>query len=124
MTSFAEQDLSRSGNYIKLLTAVSKLSGLFSDGLVPYINYRVAENVFCRCFGADNLSRSDVAFDARIGTLGIGLKTFVCPTGQSMEKVAEFNSLSRELSQYSGLELAYKLAHSRNERINRVELSL
>lgn len=118
MTSFAELDIRQKGTYIDLLSAVAKLSNLFSDGTVPFVNYRAAENIFCRSFGAENLSRSDTAFDAKIGTLGIGLKTFVAPRDTSTEKVAEFNTLAQHLAQYKGLGLAQELARCRNERIN------
>lgn len=118
MKSFAEIDIENNGNYLKLLSAVSKLSGLFSESSIPFINYRVAENIFCRSFNADNLSRSDTAFDASFNSIGIGLKTFTCPSGNSTEKVAEFNSLSRVLIDFKGKDLAHKLAEFRNERIN------
>jgi len=118
MKSFAEIDIENGGNYIKLLSAVSKISGLFSDSSVPYINYRVAENIFCRSFNADNLSRSDTAFDANYNSFGVGLKTFICNNDNSTEKVAEFNSLSRVLSEFKGKELAFKLGEFRNDRIN------
>lgn len=117
MISFAEQDIRNKGTYIELLKAVSRLSGLFSEGSTPFINYRAAENIFCRSFSAENLSRSDTAFDAKIGTLGIGLKTFTCPRGNSTEKIAEFNSLSQYLSQFRGIHLAQELARCRNQRI-------
>jgi hypothetical protein len=52
MKSFAEIDIEKNGNYLKLLSAVSKLSGLFSESAIPFINYRVAENIFCRSFDA------------------------------------------------------------------------
>jgi len=118
MKSFAEIDLEKKGDYLKLLSAVSKLSGLFSESSVPFINYRVAENIFCRSFNANNLSRSDTAFDANFNSIGIGLKTFTCNTNNSTEKVAEFNSLSRVLSNFKGKELAIKLGEFRNDRIN------
>lgn len=118
MKSFAEIDIENNGNYLKLLSAVSRLSGLFSESAVPFINYRVAENIFCRSFNAGNLSRSDTAFDANYNSIGVGLKTFVCNTNSSSEKVAEFNSLSRILSNFKGKDLAYKLAEFRNERID------
>jgi len=44
MKSFAEIDQDNNGNYLNLLSAISKLSGLFSESAVPFINYRVAEN--------------------------------------------------------------------------------
>ena len=118
MKSFAEIDIEKKGNYIKLLSSVSKLSGLFSDSSIPFINYRVAENIFCRSFGADNLSRSDTAFDANYNSVGIGLKTFICNGNSSTEKIAEFNSLSRTLKEFKGKELALKLGEFRNDRIN------
>lgn len=117
MKSFAEIDQENNGNYLKLLKAVSKLSGLFSESAIPFINYRVAENIFCRSFDAGNLSRSDTAFDANYNSIGVGLKTFVCNSNNSNEKVAEFNSLSRVLANFKGIDLAYKLAEFRNERI-------
>jgi hypothetical protein len=118
MKPFAEIDIEKNGDYLKLLSAVSKLSGLFSESSVPFVNYRVAENIFCRSFNANNLSRSDTAFDANFNSVGIGLKTFTCNTNNSTEKVAEFNSLSRVLSNFKGIELAIKLGEFRNDRIN------
>lgn len=118
MKSFAEIDIENNGNYLKLLSAVSKLSGLFSESSIPFINYRVAENIFCRSFNAGNLSRSDTAFDANYNSIGVGLKTFTCNSNNSTEKVAEFNSLSRVLADFKGKELAIKLGEFRNDRIN------
>lgn len=118
MKSFAEIDIENNGDYLKLLSAVSKLSGLFSESAVPFINYRVAENIFCRSFEAKNLSRSDTAFDADFNSVGVGLKTFISKNNNSTEKVAEFNSLSRKLKEFHGKDLAYKLGEYRNERID------
>lgn len=117
MISFRCIDEHSHTSYVQMLSAIAKLSGLFSDSSIPYINYRVAENLFCRSFSAINLSRSDTAFDAKIGTLGIGLKTFICEKQSSLEKVAEFNALSTELKGVDGLELAMRLGQYRNERI-------
>lgn len=50
--------------------------------------------------------------------MGVGLKTFTCPSESSTEKVAEFNSLSTVLKSFKGEELAIKLAEFRNERID------
>lgn len=82
-----------------------------------FINYRAAENIFCKSFNAENLSRGDSAFDANFNSIGVGLKTFICEKQFSTEKVAEFNKLSVQLKQYNGKELALKLAEFRNERI-------
>ncbi|MBL4746145.1 MAG: restriction endonuclease [Flavobacteriaceae bacterium] len=117
MKSFTEIDITNNGDYLKLLAAVSKLSGLFSESTVPFINYRVAENIFCRSFKAQNLSRSDTAYDAAFNHIGIGLKTFISKGPTSTEKIAEFNSLSQDLSTYKGKSLALKLGEYRNERI-------
>ena len=89
-----------------------------SESAIPFINYRVAENIFCRSFDAGNLSRSDTAFDTNYNSIGVGIKTFVCNSNNSDEKVAEFNSLSRVLTDYKGKDLAHKLAEFRNERID------
>ena len=48
MKSFAEIDRENNGDYVKLLTSVASLSGLFSDSETPLNNYRSAENIFCR----------------------------------------------------------------------------
>lgn len=104
--------------YIKLIKALGKISALFSDNTIPYISYRAAENIFCKSFNAINLSRSDTAFDANFQKTGIGIKTFICKSDSSPEKIAEFNTLSKELQKFSGKSLAVKLAEYRNERIN------
>lgn len=118
MKNFAKLDEEKNGIYLKLLSAVSQLSGLFSESSIPYINYRVAENVFCKSFGAVNLSRSDTAFDASLNSLGVGIKTFVCSGSTKTEKIAEFNQLSSKLRQLDGYDLAYKISEFRNERID------
>ncbi|TAE17404.1 MAG: restriction endonuclease [Bacteroidetes bacterium] len=115
--TFAEIDISQNGNYLKLLSAITKLSKLFSTSTIPYLEYRVMENIFCLSFGAENLSRSDSAFDADYHKLGVGLKTFICETDISTEKIAEFNKLSSQLKDLTGKALALKLAEFRNERI-------
>ncbi|MEG0701140.1 MAG: NgoFVII family restriction endonuclease [Muribaculaceae bacterium] len=103
--------------YIQMLTLMGRLSNLFAETEIPFIHYRVTENLFCKYCNADNLSRTDTAYDAKIENLGIGIKTFQIKNDQSTEKIAEFNSLSRELKQYSGIELAKKLAVYRNKRM-------
>jgi len=117
MKSFAEIDQKNSGNYLKLLSAVSKLSKLFSESSIPYINYRVAENIFCKSFNADNLSRSDTAYDANYNSQGVGLKTFVCQRDNKNEKIAEFNQLASELNTLKGKGLAKRISKYRNDRI-------
>ncbi|MBQ9291851.1 MAG: restriction endonuclease [Campylobacter sp.] len=115
--TFAEQDLKENRNYIKLLEIMCNLSKIYSDSDIPFIYYRAHENLFCRCFGANNISRSDTAYDAKINTCGIGLKTFTCNSNSSSEKIAEFNALSSEFKGLNKEKLAIKLAEFRNERI-------
>ena len=77
--------------YAKLLKSVGALSKLFSESPEPYISSRAAENIFCKAFAAENLSRSDASADASKDGVGFGIKTFLHKNGEPMEKVAEFN---------------------------------
>lgn len=104
-------------NYTSALKAIGAFSNLFSSSDKPFIQYRVAENAFCKAFGADNLARADVAYDAIINGYGVGIKTFVLTGSSKVEKIAEFNSRSSELRILKGLDLANKLADFRNDRI-------
>lgn len=107
-------------NYIKLLNLVGSLSNLFSDSSVPYLYYRVAENVFCKAFEADNLSRSDCSIDARKVEIGIGLKTFLENNGKTFQKIAEFNK-SRDVyrkHEKNPEKLMNVISELRNRRIN------
>lgn len=111
-------DKEQNKNYAKSLSIIATLSRLFSDNTTPYLHYRIMENLFCDCFGFENLSRSDTAYDARLNHLGVGLKTFICNSNASIEKVAEFNKDSAFLKHITDKrDLAEKLAHLRNERI-------
>ncbi len=103
--------------YFEALQILASLSGLFSNSTTPYLDYRLAENVFCRFFNASNEARSCTAYDARLQTLGIGIKTFILKNNQSVEKIAEFNRLKNELDPLRGIDLAYKLGKFRNDRI-------
>ena len=117
MKSFVKIDIENNGDYLKLLSGISKLSGIFNEGNVPFINYRAVENIFCHSFNALNLSRSDIAYDAKYQNIGIGIKTFICERDSSTEKIAEFNADSILLRQYEGKDLAIKLSEFRNDRI-------
>lgn len=116
-TSFVEIDKNSNGEYLRLLSIVSKLSGLFSDKENLYIDYRLVENIFCRSFSALNISRSDTAYDANYLSIGVGLKTFSIGKNGSTEKIAEFTKLSEYLRKFTGKGLALKLAEYRNARI-------
>jgi hypothetical protein len=106
--------------YYNLLKIVGGLSNLFSDSNVPYLYYRAAENIFCKAFEADNLSRGDSSADASKNSMGIGLKTFLNYNGKSLQKVAEFN---KDRSDYHGLlknpkEFIHHISSLRNKRLD------
>ncbi len=103
--------------YFKLLELMARLSNLFSDNAIPFIHYRVTENLFCKYYKAENLSRSDTAYDAKTNNFGVGIKTFQLSNGCSVEKVAEFNAISSDLKQYKGKDLAFQVSRARNERM-------
>lgn len=100
--------------YIGLLAMIGSLSGLFSESDKPYLASRIAENLFCRCLRAENLSRSDVTADARKGTIGIGIKTWV---DSNLQKIAEFNALRPTYINSPDLMMLRQIAEYRNERI-------
>lgn len=103
-----------------MLCLMAQLSKLFSDSKTPYLDYRLAENLFCRYFSALNDARSCTAYDARLANIGIGIKTFILKgpnANNSLEKVAEFNKLSKKLRPLSNIELAKTVSKYRNERI-------
>jgi hypothetical protein len=90
MLFFKNQSEDKKNRYEKLLQIICSLSKLSSDSEIPYLHYRMAENIFCRAFEADNLSRSNISFDAKKNNIALGLKTFILRTS-SFEKIAEFN---------------------------------
>lgn len=104
-------------DYSKALARVASLSGLFSESKTPFIQYRVPEYLYSKIMQAENLSRSDIAFDARLGRTGVGIKTFVYSKNAKFEKIAEFNKNLTAYNNLSGRELAVKIAELRNERI-------
>lgn len=105
-------------NYLK---AVGSLSNLFSDSSTPFLYYRVAERIFCKAFGAEDLSRSDVSADAKIGNIGVGLKTFLSGNNRTFQKVAEFNNDRPVYEKLSPHKLIRKIAELRNARIEVTE---
>lgn len=103
--------------YASMLARVAALSNLFSESKTPFIHYRATEYLYARAFDAKNLARSDIAIDAKRGSLGIGLKTFVYNNRPKYEKIAEFN---KEMLSFSNLEPEKKIrriSELRNERM-------
>ena len=104
--------------YRKELDAVASLSNLFSDNTAPMIYYRATENIYCRSFGAENVSRNDTTADALFDfRVGVGIKTFLYKDSGSYQKIAEFNAEQPLFKGLSGLDLIRKIASLRNERI-------
>ena len=91
-TNFKEKEYELYYQYIK---SVSSLSKLFSESDIPFLHYKLEENLFCKAFNAENLSRTDTAYDVKIDNIGIGIKTFVCPSNSKSEKIAEFDKKIR-----------------------------
>lgn len=116
---FDNQTVEEQNKYELLLRIIGALSKLSNDSSsIPYLYYRMAENIFCRAFAAKNLARSDISVDASKLDIGIGLKTFIHRNGHCLEKVAEFNK-KRVLYKDSKNtdELIIKVARFRNDRI-------
>lgn len=111
---YENQPLEQRENYKSMLALIGSLSNLFADSKTPMLYYRAHENVFCKYFEADNLSREDCSADASKDFVGIGLKTWV---GRDDQKVAEFGRLRPEYQNLSGIELITKISEYRNERI-------
>lgn len=103
--------------YTEILGLIGSLSKLFSDSEIPYLNYRVTENLFCDAFDASNESRTDCSADAVKGNIGIGIKTFVNGNGRSFQKVAEFNSEAYKFRGKEINEVVKIVSEMRNERI-------
>jgi hypothetical protein len=103
--------------YREMLKTIGSLSRLFSESNEPYIQYRIAENLFCKSFVAKNLSRTDCSADASKGKLGIGIKTFLEKNGATMQKVAEFNSEHILFSDLDVKAKILKISELRNKRI-------
>lgn len=112
-----DEQIASNEKYLSMLALMAKLSNLYSDSAIPFIHYRITENLFCRYLGAKNLSRTDTAYDAKWGDWGVGIKTFILSGQRSKEKIAEFNALAPDLKNLDGLDLAYKLADFRNDRM-------
>jgi hypothetical protein len=100
------------------LKLIGSLSRLYSQNSSPYLHYRVAENIFCLAFEAEDLSRSDISVDARKSTMGIGLKTFLHSNGRTLQKIAEFNEKSPTINKLRLTEeKIHMIAELRNERL-------
>ena len=114
--SFYDDDTTREEKqrYANMLATMGSFSRLFSQNDKPYLETRIAENVFCKYLHAENLSRSDVTADAKKGNIGIGIKTWI---GSNLQKIAEFNAQKPSYEKLDDNEMVFRIATLRNERI-------
>ena len=119
MTTFIHrQGRSAVEKYAKNLQICGALSRLFSTSGIPYLQYRISEQIFCKSFDADDLSRSDIAVDVSKEAVGLGIKTFLAkPNNHTLEKVAEFNADRKIYNDLNAEDKIRKISELRNERI-------
>lgn len=111
---YDRQPEEKKNNYKNMLKIVGSLSRIYSESNEPYLYYRCHENIFCKYFEAENLSREDCSADAKKGNVGIGLKTWI---GADNQKVAEFNRLRATYQGLPQLDMIKRVSEYRNERI-------
>ena len=115
---FEVQPKEEKAQYENLLKIMGALSRLSSDNDIPYLYYRMAENIFCKAFNAINLARSDISLDAKKMNIGLGLKTFINKSAGSIEKIAEFNKNKNLIDKESSLkDKILLISKLRNERL-------
>ena len=51
----------KNSQYFDMLALIASLSKLFSDNTIPFLDYRITENLFCKYFNAINDARSCTA---------------------------------------------------------------
>jgi hypothetical protein len=117
---FRNQPRNQLERYRILLQKIGSLSKLFSESEIPALQYRAAENIFCKAFEASNHSRSDMAIDASKGGVGLGIKTFLNKSGRTYQKIAEFNKKNPVYSrlQSEPEDLVDLISKLRNKRID------
>jgi len=106
--------------YYDGIQSVLLLSNLFSeDTAAPYLDYRLAENLYCTCIdNVDNLGRLDIAIDAISNKkTGVGIKTFIHQNGSTNQKIAEFNKDKNLYDALIPLDKIRKIAELRNLRL-------
>ena len=118
ITVYDTADKSQKREYLRHLIAHCALSNIHSNSTKPFLEYRVAENIFCDCFKAENVSRSDVAVDAVKDDLGIGIKTFI--EGTAFQKIAEFDKNTNYSRMFDDLKIIEDVSKKRNYRLDKV----
>lgn len=111
-------------NYFKYLKGIVKYTRLASVSNICSLNYRSQEIAFYTAFGADNLSRKDIAVDVKKGEIGIALKTFISYKNDikikeyKNEKIAEFNYEESSYLNLSGIDRVKSISELFNLRID------
>lgn len=103
--------------YLKDLSLLGSLSRLFSDNDIPFVHYRVTENIYCDNMKAVNLARADLSIDAKLSKTGIGIKTFINTKEVSLQKIAEFNKLQHSYKNLDPIEKIKSICKLRNTRL-------
>ncbi|WP_035765061.1 restriction endonuclease PLD domain-containing protein [Butyrivibrio sp. NC2002] len=103
--------------YKRYLRIAGMLSRMSSESNCPYINSRVAENIFCLATGAENLGREDCSVDAKKDQIGVGVKTFLEGNDYSSQKIAEFNKDSGRFRGLTEDRIVEEVCKLRNERL-------
>lgn len=116
--NYSSQNISNISEYLQSLNFFASISRVFSDSNIPFLHYRVMENVFCKSFNANNLARSDVSVDAKKDLTGIGLKTFLQKNGYTLQKIAEFNRQSYLFKGMTPKEIIKNVSNFRNKRLS------
>ncbi len=106
--------------YLNGLKNAARLHHLYSEADEVFFHYRFIEKLYIACTGAEDLTRTDKSFDARLGDAGIGIKTFTKKKlpGAVFEKVAEFNKDAKEFQGLNHKETAHEVSKKRNGRID------
>lgn len=112
--NYTDYNLENRNYYENMLKRFGTLSGLYSTSDIPYIDSRIAENLYCKSFGAENISRTDSSVDVIHGMTGTGIKTFM---GNGAQKIAEFNKDILDFSFLEPLDKVQSIAILRNQRI-------
>lgn len=113
---YNDQSTEAKQTYKEYLKSMGALSRLFSTNADAYLDSRVAENLFCKSFGAENSARDDSTADACKDGIGIGIKTFI-HSSKSLQKIAEFNAIRNLYVGKSAKEIIGIIAEARNDRI-------
>lgn len=104
--------------YKRMLNGAASISKISKPrSIIPQIDYRHSERIFCVSFEANDLASKDISIDAYKASEGIGIKTFQSNANQ---KIAEFNDrVKYPAPTGSTLDIAKTISQYRNMRLNK-----